>query len=65
MLLDWEEAGKGLGQTAGHRGQEGVLAVAVAGGDGERTGSAMAPKAAEEDAFLPVCSEAGIFLYGL
>lgn len=25
----------------------------------------MALKAAEEDAFLPVCSEAGIFLYGL
>lgn len=45
MLLDWEEAGRRLGQAAGHRGQEEVLAVTVAG---ERTGSAVVPNAAEE-----------------
>lgn len=65
MLGEWEEAGRRLGWAAGHRGQEGVLAMTVAGGDGERTGSAMALQTAEEDAFSPVCFEAGIFLYGL
>lgn len=65
MLLDWEEAGRRLGQAAGNRGQEGILAVTVAGGDRERTGSATAPKAAKEDAFLPVCFEAEFYPYGL
>lgn len=64
MLLDWEEAGRRLGQAAGHRRQDRVLAVTVAVDDGQRTGSAMAPQAAEEDAFSAVCFEAGIFLYG-